>query len=212
MKGRRHQQDDSNVGENMPQKSSVHLSKSESLCALVFVAGFVVLAQASSPAPPQITNPITYDGSENHIDIPGNAGDANGYTVDRTYHAVLVSNLGVSFEVAAMAGNDSVGQQGHDGPMISYECEEFPMKVPVSPNSRERYFTAIRQSGRKDTESERVYSPWTVYANADGVPIAVSTADEADEEDVYYKAVYLGPGQVVCDVSFSRSCLVLDME
>jgi hypothetical protein len=171
--------------------------------AVLLVSAFEAFPENTSPAPPQITNPITFDGSENHFVIPGNAGDANGYTVDRTFHAVLVSNLGVSFDVAAMAGNESTGHEGRDGPMISYECDEFPIKVPLSSNSRERYFTAIRQSGRKDTESERVYSPWTVYANTDGVPIAVSTADDADEEDVYYKAVYLSPGQVVCDVSFS---------
>lgn len=108
--------------------------------AVLLVSAFEAFPENTSPAPPQITNSITFDGSENHFVIPGNAGDANGYTVDRTFHAVLVSNLGVSFDVGAMAGNESTGQEGRDGPMISYECDEFPIKVPLSPNSRERYF------------------------------------------------------------------------
>ena len=103
MQGRRHRQAASNIGENMRRKNDGPFSICHPFSVIVFVVGFVLVAQPSSPAPPQIPNSITFDGSENHFVIPGNAGDANGYTVDRTFHAVLVSNLGVSFDVAAMA-------------------------------------------------------------------------------------------------------------
>jgi hypothetical protein len=116
------------------------------------------------------------------------------------YHAVLVSDLSVSFDEARAGGNYD------NGYIVSYKTNENPIKVPVSMSSARRYFVAVSVSGilTDDTLKQRVYSGWKIYRNSDGLPLTIATSTLNDEE-LYVRAFAVGkdPGQVISYARFS---------
>ena len=141
----------------------------------------VTIVQAlTRPAPPQISN-VTF--ISNQITITLNSVPSAG-TID-SCHAVLLTDLTTGFEAAYAVGNATSA----NGTVVTFAATPSnALTFPIDKSFRERYFIAVASSKKDATTGVTVFSPWRVFANSDGVPVAVSTNSDNTPENVFYRA------------------------
>ncbi len=162
---------------------------------LLLIGTIAVVAHAAldRPAAPTISS-VTFNASTQEITIAGTMSEGD------SCHAVLVTDLSVGLGAAYAVGN-AVSLAGS---AVNYAQETLPLVIELDDKSRERYFIAIASS-KVDANKLRVFSPWKIFTDANGLPLAISTGHDALSENLIYRARKIDPANdsVVIDVTFS---------
>jgi hypothetical protein len=150
---------------------------------LLLIGTIAVVAHAAldRPVAPTISS-VTFNASTQQITIAGTMSEGD------SCHAVLVTDLSVGLGAAYAIGNDV----SLAGSAVSYAHETLPLVIELDDKSRERYFIAIASS-KVDVNELRVFSPWKIFTDANGLPLAISTGHDALSENLIYRVRKIDP-------------------